>query len=102
MEKMEHVLMSVTDISIIIFEYIGVAVILWAGIRGITHYVRRKEDARMVLARGLAAGLEFKMGSEILRTVIVRNFSEIGMVAGIILLRAVLAFLIHWEIRNEQ
>ena len=32
----------------------------------------------MVLARGLAAGLEFKMGSEILRTVIVRNFSEIG------------------------
>lgn len=33
MEKMEHVLMSVTDISIIIFEYIGVAVILWAGIR---------------------------------------------------------------------
>ena len=56
----------------------------------------------MVLARGLAAGLEFKMGSEILRTVIVQNFSEIGMVAGIILLRAVLAFLIHWEIRNEQ
>mgnify|MGYP002227972435 CR=1 FL=1 len=32
---------------------------------------------------GLAAGLEFKMGSEILRTVIVRNFSEIGMVAAI-------------------
>ena len=34
MEKMEHVLMSVTDISIIIFEYIGVAVILWAGNQG--------------------------------------------------------------------
>ena len=102
MERMEHILMSVTNVSILIFEYIGVAVILWAGIRGIIYYVRRREDARMVLARGLAAGLEFKIGSEILRTVIVRNFSEIAMVAGIVLLRAVLAFLIHWEIRNEQ
>lgn len=102
MERMEHILMSVANVSILIFEYIGVVVILWAGIRGIIYYIRKREDARMLLAQGLAAGLEFKMGSEILRTVIVRNFSEIAMVAGIVLLRAVLAFLIHWEIRNEQ
>lgn len=102
MERMEHILMSVANVSILIFEYIGVVVILWAGIRGIIYYIRKREDARMLLAQGLAAGLEFKMGSEILRTVIVRNFSEIAMVAGMVLLRAVLAFLIHWEIRNEQ
>lgn len=102
MEIAEHILMSAANVSCIVFEYIGVGVILHAGIRGIVRYMGRKDDARLVLARGLAAGLEFKMGSEILRTVIVRNFSEIGMVAAIILLRAVLAFLIHWEIRNEQ
>ena len=48
------------------------------------------------MAKGLAMGLEFKMGSEILRTVVVREWKEIGIVAGIIALRAALTFLIHW------
>lgn len=47
-------------------------------------------------------GLEFKLGSEILRTVIVRDWKEIGTVAGIIALRAALTFLIHWEIKEEE
>ena len=47
-------------------------------------------------------GLEFKMGSEILRTVVVREWSEIATVAGIIILRAALTFLIHWEIKQEE
>lgn len=47
-------------------------------------------------------GLEFKLGSEILRTVVVREFSEILIVGAIILLRAALTFLIHWEIKTEE
>ena len=47
-------------------------------------------------------GLEFKLGSEILRTVIVREWKEIAIVAGIIALRATLTFLIHWEIKEEE
>ena len=47
-------------------------------------------------------GLEFKLGSEILRTVVVREWAELGVVAGIIVLRAALTFLIHWEIRQEE
>ena len=50
----------------------------------------------------MAMGLEFKMGSEILRTVVVREWKEIGLVAGIIALRAALTFLIHWEIKQEE
>ena len=42
------------------------------------------------------------MGSEILRTVVVRQWSEIAIVAGIIALRAALSFLIHWEIKEEK
>ena len=53
-------------------------------------------------AGDLAMGLEFKMGSEILRTVVVREWKEIGIVAGIIALRAALTFLIHWEIKEEE
>ena len=47
-------------------------------------------------------GLEFKLGSEILRTVVVRDWKEIGIVGGIIALRAALTFLIHWEIKEEE
>ena len=46
------------------------------------------EDTRITLAKGLAMGLEFKLGSEILSTVVVREWKEISIVAGIILLRA--------------
>lgn len=102
MEFLEHTLTTFVNYSILIFEYIGVGVITFAGIQGIFNYIRRKDDTRLVLAKGLAMGLEFKLGSEILRTVVVRELSEIGIVAGIIVLRAILTFLIHWEIKNEQ
>ena len=46
------------------------------------------EDTRITLAKGLEMGLEFKLGSEILRTVVVREWKEISIVAGIILVRA--------------
>ena len=57
---------------------------------------------KLTLAQGLAVGLEFKLCSEILKTVIVRDFKEIATVAGIIALRAALTFLIHWEIKQEN
>ena len=47
-------------------------------------------------------GLEFKMGRRILRTVVVREWKEIGIVAGIIALRAALTFLLHWEIKEGE
>ena len=59
-------------------------------------------DMKITLAQGLAVGLEFKLCSEILKTVIVRDWKEIVTVAGIIGLRAALTFLIHWEIKEEK
>lgn len=102
MELLETILHSFVSLAMLLFEYIGVAVITFAGIQGILNYVRREPETRLILAKGLAMGLEFKLGSEILRTVIVRNLSEIYIVAGIIALRAILTFLIHWEIKNEE
>ena len=52
-------------------------VILCAGIRGILNYIRRNPSTRLDLAKGLAMGLEFKLGSEILRTVEVREMEEL-------------------------
>lgn len=102
MEFLETVLHSFINLAMLLFEYIGVCVITFAGIQGIINYIRRKPDTRLILAKGLAMGLEFKLGSEILRTVVVRSLEEIYIVAGIIALRAILTILIHWEIKNEE
>lgn len=101
MELLETLLHSFVNLAMLLFEYIGVGVITYAGIQGLVNYVRKAPDTRLVLAQGLAMGLEFKLGSEILRTVVVRSLSEIAIVGSIIALRAVLTILIHWEIKNE-
>lgn len=102
MELLETILFSFINLAILLFEYIGVGIITFAGIQGFVNYIRRNPDTRLILAKGLAMGLEFKLGTEILRTVIVRTMDEICIVAAIILLRAVLTFLIHWEIKKEK
>lgn len=99
---LHEILAVVVDMGIVVFEFIGVGVIIVAGMQGIYNYVRRNPATRLHLAKGMAMGLEFKLGSEILRTVIVRDFSEITIVGAIIVLRAALTFLIHWEIKNEE
>ena len=101
MELLETLLHSFVNLAMLLFEYIGVGVITYAGIQGLVNYMRKAPDTRLVLAQGLAMGLEFKLGSEILRTVVVRSLSEIAIVGSIIALRAVLTILIHWEIKNE-
>lgn len=102
MESLQQILGVIVEAGILIFEYIGVAVLLCAGIRGLVECIRKNPETRLNLARGLAMGLEFKLGSEILRTVVVREMEELVFVAGIIALRAVLTILIHWEIKNEE
>lgn len=95
-------LQIIVDYAILLFEYTGVIVIIVACLHGIFEYIMRRPETRLNLAKGMAMGLEFKLGSEILRTVTVREFKEILIVASIIALRALLTFLIHWEIKNEE
>lgn len=99
---MELLLHHTVDIAIIGFELMGVLVIVFTGARGVMDFFRHNPAIRLNLAKGMALGLEFKLGSEILRTVIVRDAKEILTVAGIIALRAALTFLIHWEIKVEE
>ncbi|MCD7735795.1 MAG: DUF1622 domain-containing protein [Lachnospiraceae bacterium] len=98
----ETILNYFVSFAILLFEYVGVGIITLAGIHGLIDCIRHRPEARLRLAKGLALGLEFKMGSEILRTVVLRSMDELLIVAGIIALRAALTLLIHWEIKNEE
>ena len=102
MDFMYGLLNQMLEGAIFVFELIGLIVIAVAGVRGAVNYVQRDAFTRLKLAKGFALGLEFKLGSEILRTVLVRELSELIIVGSIILLRAALTFLINWEIQGEE
>jgi len=99
---LNSILITVADYAILLFESVGVIVLIITGLKGIFDYIRRNPLTKLNLAKGMALGLEFKLGSEILRTVVIRELSEIGIVAAIIAVRAALTLLIHWEIKNEE
>ena len=86
-------------------EIIGIFVVLWSGLHGFwdyfqTTFLKKQLDVQTNLARGLALGLEFKMAAEILKTVLVRQLSELVTLGIVIVLRALLSALIHLEMRH--
>ena len=102
MEGLHTALSLLTGSAILLFEYTGVGVIIATGIMGIMRCLRRDPATRLQLAKGMALGLEFKLGSEILRTVIVREFREIWLVGAIILLRASLTLRTPGKTTKEE
>lgn len=99
---LEYILNSIITFGILLMEFIGVCIIIYTSLVSLYKYIIHSSDLKIYLANGLAIGLEFKLGSEILRTVLVQQWEEIAIVAGIIFLRAALTFLIHWEIKEEE
>lgn len=95
-------LQVLVNFFVIVLEFMGLAVIAYTAMKAFGSWMRKDPRTRLNLAEGLAMALEFKLGGEILRTVVARDMSEIIQVGAIIILRAALTFLIHWEIKNEE
>ena len=77
-------------------------VVVGAIIKGIIDAIKKDEHMRLNLVEGIALAMSFKIGGELLRTVVVRDWDEILLLAAVILLRAALTFYIQWEIRLEM
>ncbi len=101
-KMLELVLTDIVEVSTILLELFGVAVLVYTAIKCFWYWIKQDSRIRLELAQGIALSLEFKMGSEVLRTVIVREWGELGILGVIILLRSILTFLIHWEIKHEE
>ena len=87
---------------VLLIELIGTIILIYAVIAAIVGLFKHHKHVRLKLAEGIALALEFKIGGELLRTVIVRNWEELLILGAIILLRAALTFLIQWEIKIER
>ena len=104
----EHIMHFVAEFTVHTLELIGICIIILGSakaiIRAIKHLKNKDDDINVVivLGRALALALEFKMGAEIVNTVIIRDLRELAILAIIIALRTILAVIIHWEIKSEK
>lgn len=107
MNILHHLIEIVLPYLISFLEIIGIFVVFWSGMIGFRNYflstfLKKQCDVQSNLARGLALGLEFKMAAEILRTVLVQSMEEFYMLGAVILLRALLSLLIHYEMKPHE
>jgi len=90
-----------------LLELIGVFIILYSAIKafikfGLRHFNFGDENIKIELSQALAMALEFKLGAEILKTLVIRTIDELIILASIVILRAALTFIIHWEIETSK
>ncbi len=109
LEIYDQILHVLAKITVHTLEIIGICIVIFGSIKVLLYYVRRfknknleHQNAVIALGRSLSLALEFKMGAEIVNTVIVRELKELLILGIIIVLRAILAILIHWEITTEE
>ena len=96
---------AVLPYIISILEIMGIFIVTWSVIKEFWEYIqntfmKKQLDIQFNLAVGLATGLEFKMAAEILKTVIVQSLDELLVLGVVILIRALLSLLIHFEMKE--
>ena len=100
----KDVLHFIAEFVVYSLEFVGIVIIVVGSIRALLQIckrVTRKQPGNVMISLGkaLSLSLEFKMGAEIINTVIIRDLQELGVLAIVIIIRALLAVLIHWEMK---
>ena len=100
-------LYTLAEISAYTLELIGIIIIILGSILALVRLVScivKRVPFHVVidLGKALSLALEFKMGAEIIKTVVIHNLEELSILGEVILIRALLAVIIHWEIKNER
>lgn len=103
---LEHVIEVVLEYLIPICELMGIIIVAVSTFGSFWKYVKglvtgQSADIKFQLASGLALSLEFKMAAEILKTVLVRDMRELLVLGAVIILRALLSALIHFEMKGN-
>jgi len=92
----------VVRVAMLICDTIGIIILMATVFKSAYHYFHKEKHVKLMLAQGIALALEFKLAAEVLRTITVREVSELIVLGSIILLRGAITVLIHWEIKTEK
>ena len=103
LEAVESVLDIVIKYSVLILEIIGAILILYRCVLAVIRLFRGSAVlCRASITDGITTGLSFLLVSEVLKTIIDRDWTSIGMTCAILLMRAAISVLVHWESKTER
>ncbi|MBF8437339.1 DUF1622 domain-containing protein [Halanaerobiaceae bacterium Z-7014] len=99
----EELTINISHFLMAILELMGGITLIYGAVMIFWHFIKLKYDEsstllRIKMARTIALALEFYLAAEILKTVFVRETSELYIVAAIIVLRIAMGFVIHHEL----
>ena len=99
----EELTINISHFLMAILELMGGITLIYGAVMIFWHFIKLKYDEsstllRIKMARTIALALEFYLAAEILKTVFVRDTSELYIVAAIIVLRIAMGFVIHHEL----
>ena len=101
-EILEHVFNIVVKYGILLFETIGVVILLVTAVKALVKLVTSQSQSKLEMAEGITTALSFLLGSEVLKTIVAPDWTDIGMTCAVLLMRAGMAVLIHWESKHEK
>ena len=102
-EAVENVFRLVLNYTIIGIEMIGAFIILFYTVLALICLLKKKyEDSRAMLTKGISTGLSFLLASEVLKTIVAPDWNTVGMTCAILLMRAGMTLLVHWENKMER
>jgi uncharacterized membrane protein len=93
---------EIAELAVNFLELLSIGIIVYTTFVAFYKLLRKQPGSRIYLLHGQSVGLTFKLGSEILRTITVRNMDEILQIALLIAIKAAMTWLIHWELRDVE
>ncbi|MBU5677177.1 DUF1622 domain-containing protein [Alkaliphilus sp. MSJ-5] len=104
---LHHFIELVVPNIIYLLEILGVFIITFTALKCFIRYAARGFDLsddviKIELARALSLGLTFLLGGEILSTLFAKDLKQIFTIAGIVVIRVALTYVLHWEITSDM
>ncbi len=99
---LEDIFRIAVQYGILLFETIGVVILLVTAVKALICLTRSHSASKLEMAEGITTALSFLLGSEVLKTIVAPNWTEIGMTCVALLMRAGMAVLLHWESKHEK
>ncbi len=97
---------EIVYILMVVLEFFGAVVIIYGAVLVFGRFFTLKyaepcTDMRIRFARTISLGLEFYLAAEILKTVMIHEPADLLTVGVIVVLRALMTLLIHWEMKHD-
>lgn len=99
---LEHHFIQIVYYLIMVLEMVGVIILLVYTGKALVAVFKSTHRCKQLLSEGITTALSFLLGGEVLKTIVAPDWKDIGMTCAILLMRAAVTVLLHWESKHEN